>query len=66
MAIRLNEDEEIVHVVREGLKERGGYCPCRREMTEENKCICQEFKRQMEDPDFEGYCHCMLYYKTKD
>ena len=18
------------------------------------------------DPDFEGYCHCMLYYKSKD
>ena len=18
------------------------------------------------DPDFEGYCHCRLYYKTKD
>ena len=21
---------------------------------------------QMQDPNFEGYCHCMLYYKTKD
>lgn len=66
MAIRLNEDEEIVRVVREGLKARDGYCPCRREKTEENKCICQEFREQMADPDFEGYCHCMLYYKMKD
>ena len=26
----------------------------------------EEFRRQNADPDFEGYCHCMLYYKSKD
>ena len=45
---------------------KNGYCPCRLEMIPENKCICQEFKEQMNDPDFEGYCHCMLYYKSKE
>ena len=45
---------------------KGGYCPCRLERTEENKCICKEFREQIKDPDFEGYCHCMLYYKSKD
>ena len=63
MAVRLNEDKEMVATIREGLKRTGGYCPCRLERTEENKCICQEFKAQIEDPDFKGYCHCMLYYK---
>lgn len=62
---RLNEDAELVRVVREGLAARGGYCPCRREMTEDTKCICREFREQLEDPEFEGYCHCMLYYKEK-
>ncbi len=66
MAVRLNEDREIVSMIREGLKESGGYCPCRREKTEENRCICEEFKAQIADPDFEGYCHCMLYYKSRD
>ena len=66
MAIRLNEDKEVVRTIREGLKKRGGYCPCRLENTPENKCIWQEFREQMADPDFEGYCHCMLYYKVKD
>ena len=66
MPIRLNENEEIVRVVREGLKKRGGYCPCRREDSEDTKCICREFREQMNDPDFEGYCHCMLYNKYKD
>ena len=66
MVIRLNEDKEMVARIREGLKKRGGYCPCRIEKTEDNKCICREFKEQIADPEFEGYCHCMLYYKTRD
>lgn len=65
MAIRLNSDKDIVNTVKEGLKRNGGYCPCRIERTEEFKCMCEEFKRQIADPNFEGYCHCMLYYKTK-
>ena len=66
MAVRLNEDKEVVETVREGLKRTGGYCPCRLQRTDDTKCICKEFKEQMADPDFEGYCHCMLYYKSKD
>ena len=66
MAVRLNEDKEMVARIREGLKKRGGYCPCRIEKTEDNKCRCREFKEQIADPEFEGYCHCMLYYKTRD
>lgn len=66
MAVRLNSDEKIVAMIKEGLKEKGGYCPCRREKIPENKCMCLEFRQQIADPDFEGYCHCMLYYKSKD
>lgn len=29
MKIRLNPDKEIVRTVKEGLKAKGGYCPCR-------------------------------------
>ena len=65
MKITLNPDKEIVKMIKEGLKKNNGYCPCRLEKTEENKCMCKEFKAQVEDPDFEGYCHCMLYYKAK-
>lgn len=66
MGVRLNENKETVKTIKAGLKEKGGYCPCRLERTEDNKCICREFREQMADPDFEGYCHCMLYYKYKD
>ena len=65
MSVRLNENKEIVDRIKEGLKMKGGYCPCRLERTEENKCMCKEFRDQIADPEFEGYCHCMLYYKSK-
>lgn len=66
MAVRLNPDKEIVDTIKAGLKKTGGYCPCRMERTEDTKCMCTEFKNQIKDSDFEGYCHCMLYYKTND
>lgn len=52
-------------MIREGLQAKGGYCPCRLERSEDNKCMCKEFREQIADPNFEGYCHCMLYYKSK-
>ena len=65
MKVRYNDDETIVRMIKKGLEEKGGYCPCRLEKTEENKCICKEFRDQIKDPDFEGYFHCRLYYKEK-
>ena len=66
MAVRLNEDKELVADIKAGLKAKDGYCPCRLERTEDNKCLCKEFRDQIADPEFEGYCHCMLYYKSRD
>ena len=65
MAIRLNENKELVARIREGLNMKGGYCPCRLEKSEDNKCMCKEFREQIADPNFEGFCHCLLYYKEK-
>ena len=65
MKIKLNPNQEIVDTVKAGLQKTGGYCPCRRERTEENKCMCREFREQIKDENFEGFCHCMLYYKEK-
>ncbi|MDP4118509.1 MAG: ferredoxin-thioredoxin reductase catalytic domain-containing protein [Bacillota bacterium] len=65
MAIRLNKDVDMVARIKEGLLKRGGYCPCRLERSDDNKCICKEFREQIADPNYEGYCHCMLYYKEK-
>lgn len=65
MKIILNPDGEIVKTVKEGLKRTGGYCPCKLERSEETRCMCAEFKAQIADPEFEGFCGCMLYYKSK-
>ncbi len=65
MKIRFNDNQDIVNAIRQGLIRKEGYCPCRREKTPETMCMCQEFRDQVADPDFEGYCHCMLYYKEK-
>ena len=65
MKIVYNNNTDVVKVIREGILKNGGYCPCRREHSEDTLCMCKEFREQIADPDFEGYCHCMLYYKEK-
>lgn len=65
MKLTFNENKELVNKIREGLKKKDGHCPCRIEMTEDTMCMCKEFREQVADLNFEGYCHCMLYHKEK-
>lgn len=60
MKIILNPNKEEAECIQCAVKKNDGYCPCRLIHSEENKCICQEFKEQEE-----GYCHCGLYLKIK-
>ena len=63
--VKLNPDSKFVERLQAVMQKNGGYCPCRIQKTPENICICQEFKVQIADPDFEGLCHCKLFYKEK-
>ena len=65
MKIIFNNDQKVVNAIREGLKRKDGYCPCRIARIEDNVCMCKEFREQIADPNFEGYCPCRLYYKEK-
>lgn len=65
MLIRENSNTELRDNIRMGLERTGGYCPCKVVKSDENKCICDEFRSQIADPDFEGFCSCQLYYKEK-
>ena len=65
MKVRFNEDKEHVKLIQQGLEKKDGFCPCKLGKLPENKCMCEEFKAQIKDPNFEGYCHCRLYYKEK-
>lgn len=64
--VRFNEDENIVKALKESLKKKNGYCPCKIIQNEDTKCICKEFREQIADDNFEGFCHCRLYYKEKN
>ena len=65
MKVEFNKDESVVKAIQDGLARTGGYCPCKIQRIKENICMCEEFKSQIKDPEFEGYCHCRLYYKSK-
>ena len=57
--IRKNPDNAFVKEMMEKIKENDGYCPCKLEKSPDTKCMCKEFREQIES----GYCHCGLYYK---
>ena len=63
--VRLNEDTALVEKLRNVMAKNGGYCPCRIQHIPDNLCICREFRDQIADPTFTGFCHCKLYYKEK-
>ena len=63
--VRFNSDAELVKKILHALEMKGGFCPCRLQKTEDNRCICREFREQIADPEFSGYCYCKLYYKEK-
>ena len=65
MIVKLNDNAEHVKRIKQKLDENGGYCPCRLIKNEDTKCMCKEFRDQIKDPEFEGFCHCKLYYKSK-
>ena len=60
MKIRKNPDKDFVEQMRKAIKNNNGYCPCRKEKTEETKCMCKEFLEQGL-----GFCHCGLYEKIE-
>ena len=59
LTIREVNDKELVNHIRNRLKENDGYCPCRLSKTDDNKCLCKEFRESNEV----GECHCGLYMK---
>ena len=54
--ITRNPNKAIVGTMKEERKQTG-CCPCRRERTEETKCMCREFRGQIADENFGGSCH---------
>lgn len=60
MRVKQNLDKEYAKSILEQLKVNSGYCPCRLEKKADTKCMCKEFREQIERNE-PGYCHCGLY-----
>lgn len=65
MKVEFNKDEKTVKRIQKRLVETGGYCPCMIHKNPDTYCMCTDFRRKIEDPEFEGFCACRLYYKSK-
>ena len=61
MKIIVNDDQELVEEVRRQLAKNNGYCPCKLLHTEDNKCMCKDFR----DSVTIGECYCGLYVKIE-
>lgn len=43
MAVRYNDNKEIVEKIKEGLKKKGGYCPCKIEKHPKTSVCARSF-----------------------
>ena len=57
--IFMNPDPGKRAILRQQVLDNAGYCPKRVEKTEDNKCMCKQFRER----DSEGFCKHRLYYK---
>lgn len=51
---------ESIQNIQKAVKENDGYCPCRAVKTEDTRCMCKDFRDQI-DAAIPGKCHCGLY-----
>ncbi len=65
MKVYRNPNKALADKIYKAMLNKGGYCPCRLEQNDDNLCICKEFREQIADENYEGFCHCRLYYKEK-
>lgn len=64
MKVHVTPDEELKQIIRQGLKENNGYCPCIANSNgkEEYKCMCKDFRENVKPG---SSCHCGLYIKDE-
>ena len=60
MKIKYGSDSLHVKRVRKALKDNDGYCPCAVSKNADTKCMCKDFREQIEAGTY-GKCHCGLY-----
>jgi hypothetical protein len=61
--IKQTEDKELLEEVLKQLKENDHYCPCSLTRTNNDKCMCKNFRDQVERRE-PGECACGRYVLT--
>ena len=60
MKIKYSSDNLHVKRVLKAVKANQGYCPCAVSKNADTKCMCKNFREQIEAGTY-GKCHCGLY-----
>ena len=63
--VTTNPDKDFVKEIRAKIKENNGHCACAISFNDSNKCMCEEFKKQIAEGRT-GECHCGLYVATEE
>ena len=63
MRVIENPDKDLVKEIRSKIKENNGHCACAIVFNDDNKCMCKEFREQINN-GIVGECHCGLYFIT--
>lgn len=61
--ITTNPNKEFAEDIRNKIKENDGYCVCAIVHDDDYKCMCKEFRDQIERGE-SGSCGCGLYIAT--
>ncbi len=61
--VTVNPDKELEEEIRAKIKENDGHCACAVTFSQDNKCVCKDFRDQIERGEA-GECHCGLYIIT--
>ena len=64
MKVHITTDKELEQVIRKGLIDNDGYCPCvvGSHGKKQYKCMCEDFRENINPGNS---CHCGLYIKDE-
>ena len=60
MRIKEIDDKQQIAIIRQKIKQNGGYCPCKLIKDDTTRCPCESFRNGPL-----GTCECGLYVKLE-
>ena len=65
MKIKVNPDIKERSKISKAILDNNGYCPCKIQKIDQNKCMCEQFRQFIKNGNT-GYCECGLYYAEEE